>query len=387
MINFEFLFVLILTICVIYTSIISVFSIIWRTQRAFVTFTLFFNLTKLFVTWAVFYAYVVLSVDEAQLVAAALTCLFIITIVDWRIYVHTPHSLKSDAFVFLAVLSFLTAYVASNYEIRFLPILDHKFLYLSISCGLLYIPMALGEYSQVKSLVNKRIIQVSYLCLAVLLITYPFLAQLIDEAWFVQAVPFYALPTSLLLQVWIIFNDIKSRNAYEKAERDKKDKRFDILNIKGFAVEAGDIRQICARLDQGVSIAAFEIKCERKSELEGGEYESFPPFMYETIQRIKFSLRKHDLFCYVDSNIFAILLPFTDIEKGKLACLRLREAVQEDLLTKGAAHGHVCGIVFGVSGVARAEINILPALQRAVEAMTMAMRSGTDIEVWSDTFR
>lgn len=153
-------------------------------------------------------------------------------------------------------------------------------------------------------------------------------------------------------------------NVIELRQREKLDPEFQILNLKGFSEDASDIRQICSRLNQGVTLAVFEISCRQTADQQL-EFR----IRNEVVTKMKFALRKHDLFCRIEGGVFAILLPFTDEKKGKQACVRLHRIVFEDLVAEGSLTREACVFRFGLSVVYKNEVNVLDAVKRSIKAM------------------
>lgn len=206
--------------------------------------------------------------------------------------------------------------------------------------------------------VTLRVFSATLAVLGAVLISMSFEREIFQEL-------LYLLSAAILvfLSVYLFFV-IDFFNVLEMRRREKLDANFQILNLKGFAEEAGDIRQICSRLNQGVTLAVFEISSGQTAD-QKLEFQ----MRREVVAKMKFALRKHDLFCHIEDGVFAILLPFTDEEKGKQACVRLHGIVFEELVAEGSLTRESCVFRFGLSVVYKNEVNVLDAVKRSVKAM------------------
>ena len=150
---------------------------------------------------------------------------------------------------------------------------------------------------------------------------------------------------------------------------------YNIWNAYGFVRNVGSVRRICARLDQGVTLAVFKFE-DYELIQKGMSAEEFLKFKRSAIAFLKFSLRKHDQLAILDQNIFAVLLPFTDRVKGEMACIRLREQTRKEMRTQGFILPRELGMRFGLTQVGRKEPDVLDALIRAAQALAKAKPFG-----------
>lgn len=156
---------------------------------------------------------------------------------------------------------------------------------------------------------------------------------------------------------------------------------LDIWNIAGFINSTESIRHICARLDQDVTLALFRI--DNYSEFK----EAMPPSDFETFIKtfaswLKFSLRKHDQLALIDNNIFGVLLPFTDLDKGETACRRLSAHTKKEIISQNLLLPVDFSMSFGLTLVHKREENVVPAMKRAAVALSRA-RPGS-VEKYTD---
>ena len=159
-------------------------------------------------------------------------------------------------------------------------------------------------------------------------------------------------------------------------ERSKQiDHEYNIWNAYGFVKNVENVRKICSRLDQGVTLAVFKVE-DYEHIQQSMSVEEFLRFKKSIIDLLKFSLRKHDQLAALDQNIFAVLLPFTDLVKGEMACIRLREQARKEIRAQGFVLPGELGMRFGLTYVGRKEPNVLDALMRAAQALAKAKPFG-----------
>lgn len=151
--------------------------------------------------------------------------------------------------------------------------------------------------------------------------------------------------------------------------------KYDIWNAAGFINNTESIRHICARLDQNVTLVVFKIDNYKTLEnnLSGVD---FTKLMKVFVDSFRLGLRKHDQFAMLDENIFAVLLAFTDLEKGGAACARLGQNVKKDILSENLELPADFTVSFGLTLVPKKEVNIIPAMKRAALALSFA-RTGS----------
>lgn len=149
------------------------------------------------------------------------------------------------------------------------------------------------------------------------------------------------------------------------------DKDFNIWNTAGFINNTSNIRHICARLDQNVTLALLKI--DRYQTFQTNmPAEEFKGLIKTFVQGFRYSLRKHDQFAVLDNNIFAVLLPFTDLNKGGMACSRLGQTAKAEILSKKLALPEDFTVSFGLTLVHKNEGNVVPAMKRAAAALSRA---------------
>lgn len=144
-----------------------------------------------------------------------------------------------------------------------------------------------------------------------------------------------------------------------------------VWNILGFIKNTESIRRICARLDQDVTLALFQIDSyhELKDSMNPAQFETF---MKTFTDWVKFSLRKHDQLALIDDNIYAVLLPFTNLEKGETACMRLSRQTKKEIISKNFLLSDEFSMSFGLTLVNRKEKTVIPAMKRAAVALSRA---------------
>ncbi|PWL24430.1 MAG: hypothetical protein DCO95_18865 [Roseivirga sp. XM-24bin3] len=370
------------TISVFYTSVRSVFSVCWRVRSGLIKYSIFLNIVRVFGVWILLYLHQSALFKDDQFVLLLLSLVFLITILDLRGYARFFEVDFSRGLIFTSVLFFIVTFIFEYYGAYFLTFENIDVVLASVACSLLFVAMSYGKYPGLGSDRQERNVRITYIIFSISLLIYVFFVGLKQEPVAYLYGSFIFLVAVLAVQSMVAFRHIEVLNEIETHDRARRSDRYGILNVKGFVEAAGDIRNICARLDQGVSIATFEIKCVRKDGLESEGDEKALEIIQDSILRIKSSLRKHDLFCHVDMNIFAVLLPFTDLEKGRLACVRLHSIVYEDLLSRGAENNYLCNVTFGVSDIPKEDVNVLPGLLRASKALKDAASSRKDIMIF-----
>lgn len=144
-----------------------------------------------------------------------------------------------------------------------------------------------------------------------------------------------------------------------------------VWNVSGFINNSESIRHICARLDQGVTLALFRIDrySEFKQKMTSSDFEAFLKIFTDWL---RFSLRKHDQLALIDHNIYAVLLPFTDLEKGEIAILRLSKHIKQEIILQNLLLPDEFSMSFGLTVVSRDEKNVIPAMKRAAVALSRA---------------
>lgn len=380
--SFHVLLATLFTISVFYTSVRSVFSVCWRVRSGLIKYSIFLNIVRIFGVWILLYLYQSALFKDDQFALLLLSLVFLITILDLRGYARFFEVDLSRGLIFTSVLFFIVTFIFGYYEAYFLPFENIDVVLASVACSLLFVTMSYGKYPGLGSDRQEKNVRITYIIFSISLLVYVFFVGLKQEPISYPYGSFIFLVAVLAVQSMVAFRHIEVLNEIATHDRARRSDRYGILNVKGFVEAAGDIRNICARLDQGVSIATFEIKCVRKDGLESEGDEKALEIIQDSILRIKSSLRKHDLFCHVDMNIFAILLPFTDLEKGRLACVRLHAIVYEDLLSRGAENNYLCNVTFGVSDIPKEDVNVLPGLLRASKALKDAVSSRKDIMIF-----
>ena len=186
---------------------------------------------------------------------------------------------------------------------------------------------------------------------------------------------FFIMLIGAFSQSAVFLKIIWGQIAEEKEKLKQMDPEFRIWNARGFINNVEAIRQICARLDQGVTLALFKIE-DYPAIRQSLTPSEFIRFRLSVVEWLKFSLRKHDQLAILDENIFAVLLPFTDLDKGELACVRLKDQTRKDIQSKNFILPNDFGMRFGLTQVERKEPNVLAALTRAAEALSQAPASG-----------
>lgn len=158
---------------------------------------------------------------------------------------------------------------------------------------------------------------------------------------------------------------------------------LNIWNAAGFINNTNGIRHICARLDQKTTLALFKIDSYNKFKSNMAAYD-FKDLVKTFVSGFRFSLRKHDEFAMLDENIFAVLLPFTDLEKGGMACSRLGQNAKKEILSKNFALPDDFTVSFGLTLVHKKESNVLPAMKRAAVALSRAKPGSVEKHIESE---
>lgn len=145
------------------------------------------------------------------------------------------------------------------------------------------------------------------------------------------------------------------------------DKTTEALNLDGFIEVSQRTRHMCARLDQQVSLIA--IKIDNIDELtRASSIMSTNNVLKKFVKSIKYCLRKHDQIARIGKVDFLILLPFTDIEKGKLATTRLTKHLGTEIWD-GENEYLALQVKIGITNVPRKEDTLKPSIERALRAM------------------
>lgn len=161
----------------------------------------------------------------------------------------------------------------------------------------------------------------------------------------------------------------------EKLRRSQLVPKLEIWTRDGFIKNSKNTREICARLNQPVSLVVFEI--ERYFELkEGRPHCEVENILLELTRSIRVCLRKHDQVGLIQENRFVLLLPFTDTSKGEIACARLRKQIQTDSPRYCEKRPIRLSLKFGLTLVDKKEINVEAAILRAERALSNSEADG-----------
>lgn len=145
------------------------------------------------------------------------------------------------------------------------------------------------------------------------------------------------------------------------------DKVTGALNIEGFVEASQRIRHMCSRLDQQVSLVAIKVdnvddlnRARRKKDRNG--------ILRKFVKSVEYCLRKHDQIAYLGEDRFLILLPFTDMEKARLATIRLVKHLATEIWDDENVYASL-QVKVGVTDLLKREPSLEDGINRALQAM------------------
>lgn len=367
--------VLFISILFVALSIVPVFLILRKSSRQHVGPASFFSLSLLLKAYFIFYLSMVSSGPSAP---TALLILSIAFLIDYYIIGKILDDYFDEKHVFILFAPVVLGIAVETGLANKLGSEQIAFLTtnLLILFGLLLIALfqlrVLNISWRLTGLSRGLFKAATYFTLAVSALLLMKEATTLDPYYFLGGLdPYFFLYASALLQVVPLglYFSAKAYKRYQKMIQTNNE--LGIWNMTGFIQNAEDIRTICARLDQNVTLAMFKIENNSTIKAKMNENE-FKNFRKGVVNSFRFSLRKHDEMGLIDENIFAVLLPFTDLQKGEIACKRLGESAKRAYLAKGQALDIDFGLTFGVTLVRKKEPNVLEALKRAATALSQA---------------
>ena len=150
------------------------------------------------------------------------------------------------------------------------------------------------------------------------------------------------------------------------------------LNPYGFSLDAENIRAICSRLDQATTLVVLKVDgYDKIADLL--DRATRKKLFGDLVAALQYCLRKHDKVARLQQNCFAVLLPFTDISRARLACNRLRNQIDRDVTVLHEGQHYAISVSFGITDVPDQEIDLEDAIDRAQMALGHAEKRGCEI--------
>lgn len=237
--------------------------------------------------------------------------------------------------------------------------------------------------SQLRRSISRVILAIVHYAVAALAFAV-LLAQAIPE--FSETISYADLVTAalpLLLALSIIqvsaFCLIASERARVERERLRRlDLHTGALNPYGFSIDTEKIRAICSRLDQATTLVVLKVDGYDKI-ADILDRTTREKLFRDLVAALQYCLRKHDKVARLQQNCFAVLLPFTDIARARLACNRLRNQIDRDVTVLHEGQGYAISVSFGITDVPDQEIDLEDAIDRAQVALRRAEKRSCEV--------